>query len=321
MPTPFHFLPRAPALLAVLGITASVGCGCRGDRPPPSPVAPSVEPSEEAPGAPEVRLAAPVGRGLGVPVAAETSSADGGAPAADRADAGAGTEGVAERPPAALPDGPVALPVDGFESAVVVPPAPSFPMPAPTIVILHGNFDRPEWQCATWSPVGMRHGWLLCPRGTPRTDVDAELDRWTWDGPEAAARETVAALRALQTAWPGRVGEDHAVLVGFSLGARYAPVVAAAEVGLRFASLVLVEQGFAVTSAEVQAAREAGVERVLYVCGERTECAGRAAAASVRWKRVGAAVDVLVMEGVGHAYPDEFDPLAERVFEALSASP
>ncbi len=321
MSTSSRPLARALALLAVLGLTASVGRGCRGDRPPPSPVAPSVEPPEEVPGAPDARPAAPAGRGPEEPVEAETSSADGGAPEADRSDAGAGTEGVAERPPTALPDGPVALPVDGFEPAVVVPPAPSFPMPAPTIVILHGNFDRPEWQCATWSPVGTGHGWLLCPRGTPRTDVDAELDRWTWDGPEAAARETAAALRALQAAWPGRVGEDHAVLVGFSLGARYAPAVAAAEIGLRFASLVLVEQGFAVTSAEAQAAREAGVERVLYVCGERTECTGRAAAASVRWKRAGAAVDVLVMEGVGHAYPDEFDPLAERVFAALSAAP
>ena len=311
---------RVPAVLGLLGLTASLGCGCRGDRPPPSPVAPAVDPPEGVPGAPALRPGSPAGPGAAEPVAPGPSSAERGEPEVDRPDAASGAASVSEGP-AAPPDGPFALPVDGFESAVVVPPAPSLPAPAPVIVILHGNFDRPEWQCATWSPVGTSHGWLLCPRGTPRTDVDAALERWTWDGPEAAARETAAALRALRTARSGLVAENHAVLVGFSLGARYAPAVAAADVGLRFASLVLVEQGFAVTSAEVQAAREAGVERVLYVCGERTECPTRAEAASVRWRRAGAAVDVLVMEGVGHAYPDEFDPLAERVFEALSAAP
>ncbi|NMC69377.1 MAG: hypothetical protein GYA57_04825, partial [Myxococcales bacterium] len=77
-------------------------------------------------------------------------------------------------------------------------------------------------------------------------------------------------------------------------------------------------QGFAATAADARAAREAGVERVVYVCGERTECPERAEAARGRWERAGVAVERLVMEGVGHAYPDDFDALAERVFAALA---
>jgi pimeloyl-ACP methyl ester carboxylesterase len=231
-------------------------------------------------------------------------------------DGGADTGGDAAA--AELPEGPLALPVEGFGAAVVVPPAPSVPLPAPPIVILHGNFDRPEWECGKWAPVAAAHGWLLCPRGSPRTDVAAELDRWTWESAEAASREVGAASRALGEAWPGLVREDGALLVGFSLGARHAPAAAAAA-GSRFAALVLVEQGFAVTSAVVRAACDAGVARVVYVCGERTECSTRAGRASALWRRAGAEVEVLVMDGVGHAYPEEFDPLAERVFEALAA--
>ncbi|MBN1772716.1 MAG: hypothetical protein JXB32_15715 [Deltaproteobacteria bacterium] len=302
-------------LCLVLGLLAGLGVGCRAERPPPEAASP-------VPGAPDTAAAEPaVGTAddAGPEPEAEVrhAASDAGPPAVS----GAGDVGAADPGLPLLPDGPFVLPVEGFEPAVAVPPAESFQGVAPPIVILHGNFDRPEWQCGTWAAVGTAHGWLLCPRGSPRTDVDPTLDRWTWDGPEAAAREVSAAVRALRTAWPDRLRDEGAVLVGFSLGARYAPAVAAADVGIRFESLVLVEQGFAVTSADVQAAREAGVARVVYACGERTECPARAETASARWERAGVAVERLVMEGVGHAYPEKFDPLAERVFEALAALP
>jgi hypothetical protein len=312
--------PWVAVAIVVAVVDAAAGSGCRGDRPSPGPVTPTGGPLE---------VATDAAGGATTDLGADGWFAPDGPLASDVPPTPDATPPDQPEPPA-WPDGPFALPVDGFEPAVAVPAVQSFPPASPLIVILHGNFDRPEWQCATWRSVGSRNGWLLCPRGTPRTDVDPALDRWTWADPAAAGRETAAAVAALRGAVDGaaagdadqafRVDDDHAVLVGFSLGARYAPAVAAAETGVRFVALVLVEQGFAVTTAEAQAAAAAGVARVIYACGERTECGTRAEAARGRWKRAGVAVEILVMEGVGHAYPDDFDPLAERVFELLAAS-
>jgi predicted esterase len=313
-------------------LAAGPGAGCRGERPPPEAVTPAAGPGHDPGVAREAAPPDPIERPPDAdapPADAEPTGVVHVEPPSDGEPGASGAADDADGPvPIEPAGGPFALRVDGYEPAAAVPPSPACPTPAPLIVILHGNFDRPEWQCATWGSVGSQHGRLLCPRGSRRTDVDASLDRWTWDGPEAAARETAAAVRALRAAadgtmpagaaGPAGVREDGAILVGFSLGARYAPAVAATDTGVRFGSLVLVEQGFAVTTEEVRAAVAAGVERVVYVCGERTECRMRSEAASARWRRAGAAVELLVMEGVGHEYPGDFDPLAERVFGLLA---
>src|SRR5262249_55456731 len=84
------------------------------------------------------------------------------------------------------------LPVQGFGEATV-----SVPLGAtearPLLIALHGNFDRPEWQCGTWR--GITHGYpfIVCPRGVPRSDSPADSKRFTYQNPSRTAEELKAA--------------------------------------------------------------------------------------------------------------------------------
>jgi len=62
------------------------------------------------------------------------------------------------------------------------------------VVVLHGNFDRPEWSCDAWGPLVAGRAFVLCPRGIPRGDAPG-LDRWHYGGRPSILRE-VAAGRA-----------------------------------------------------------------------------------------------------------------------------
>lgn len=215
-----------------------------------------------------------------------------------------------------LPEGVVELPVEGFNPAAYVAPDQSTPPPWPLIVILHGNFDRPEWQCQTWSNEGRSRGWILCPRGYPRDDAPAEYDRWTYQGRGKLARELAAGVAALKAAHPDLVREDEAMLIGFSLGAHMAPRFISTKV-LGFNTLVLAEGGYQVTQEVARSARRQGIEKVVYLCGEKTACAMRAKQLNRFFKRAGVEAQTIVMPGVGHGYPDDVEPIAQQTFHVL----
>jgi pimeloyl-ACP methyl ester carboxylesterase len=187
------------------------------------------------------------------------------------------------------------------------------------VLILHGNFDRPEWECAWWQRAGRAHGWLLCPRGVPRPGAPRHLDRWTYPSAGAVARETHAALDRLHQRFPATAREDRALLIGFSLGAILAGRVLQ-QSRLRFRAAVLVEGGARVDFARMRLARERGLERVAYLCGERSACRRRVPRARRRWRRAGVASRLWIMPGVGHGYSDDFDPLAREVLRWVTAS-
>ncbi len=239
----------------------------------------------------------------------------------------------ADAPPSAndaqdsLPDAGEALPaaiepfdlaVDGFEPAVVVPPDGSSASPARLVVVLHGNFDRPEWECATWRAAA-REDWLLCPRGVPREDADPALDRWTYRTAHDVAEETAAAVEALRAARPGEVREDGAVLIGFSLGAHMAWRVVESRRAPVFELVVFGEGGYFVEADSARKAVDRGVRKVLFLCGELTRCTASIEQAERRWRSGGAAVERIVMPGTAHAYAADFEPFARRVLEWLLA--
>jgi dienelactone hydrolase len=213
---------------------------------------------------------------------------------------------------------PFALAIDGFEPAVVVPPDESSPAPWRLIVVLHGNFDRPEWECETWRAAA-RQSWLVCPRGIPREDADPALDRWTYRTAHDVATETAAAVAALREAHPDEVREDGAVLIGFSLGAHMAWRVAASRSAPVFELLVFGEGGYFVEVDSVRKAVDRGVHKVLFLCGELTRCTTSVEQAERRWRSGGAEVERIVMPGTAHAYAADFEPVAEQILQWLLA--
>src|SRR5690606_35988873 len=90
----------------------------------------------------------------------------------------------------------VPLTVVGFGTA-----SDSVPLGArerrPVVIALHGNYDRPEWQCQVWREITGGTTWVLCPRGVPRGDAPRGADRWTYAGADKLEAELDAALVAL----------------------------------------------------------------------------------------------------------------------------
>jgi predicted esterase len=161
------------------------------------------------------------------------------------------------------------LPVAGFGEAVV-----SLPLGAtrrrPIVLALHGNFDRPEWQCDVWRGITGGDVFVLCPRGIPRRDVPKELDRWEWGSLAKTRAELVAALAALRARYPEHLSEGPLIFTGFSLGAILgASLIRDPELGIGAA--VLTEGGYRGWTLSKAKALRPSLRRVLFACGQ-TEC-------------------------------------------------
>jgi len=182
--------------------------------------------------------------------------------------------------------------------------------PWPVTIVLHGNFDRPEWECDTWKEVAGFHGWILCPRGIRTPWATLAEDRWTYRGSVATAAEIEAALRALESRYPARVTREEAVLVGFSLGANLAPAIARDNPGV-YPYVVLVEGGGrSLERPWIARMKKAGVRAVglaMSLPGLRS----KAIAALPRFERAGIRAVFVDMKGAGHAYRDDF-PITGR---------
>jgi hypothetical protein len=231
----------------------------------------------------------------------------------------AGEERVREElPPAPEPPRrPAALPVPGFRDASHVGPAKTGGWPRPVTVVLHGNFDRPEWECAAWQPVAAWRGFVLCPRGVPTPWASPREDRWTYRGGAAGVqREIAAALAALEERYPGRVTREDMVLAGFSLGAILAPRVAAENPGA-YPYLFLVEGGEDGLGGDwPRRLRAAGVKGV----GLAMSAPGRrrlAREAAPRLRKAGVDSIFVDMEGAGHNYRGDFGATGRAALEKL----
>jgi predicted esterase len=172
------------------------------------------------------------------------------------------------RTPTALGGEPlIALEVTGFQPAVVSVPV-STQRPRPIVLALHGNYDRPEWQCGVWNQVVRERAFVLCPRGIPRRGAPAAADRWEYASARAMKSEIEPAVAALRTRFAEFVADGPLLFIGFSLGAGYgAPLVQAAPE--LYSRVVFIEGG--ASAWNVAAAKrfaKTGGKKLILACGQ-----------------------------------------------------
>ncbi len=176
------------------------------------------------------------------------------------------------------------------------------------LVALHGNFDRPEWQCETWRDITQGYPFILCPRGILRRDVPAKLDRWEYSSMDQTDRELEAGLAALRKQFSQYFAPGSILFTGFSLGAilgvgilkrhpgQYGPVVFS-EGGNENWSVATVRK---IAPIDDDAGSTHAL-RMLYACGQ-TDCVAKSKATSKIIERAGGEARVVSGGNVGHLY-------------------
>jgi predicted esterase len=226
-------------------------------------------------------------------------------------DAGSGETAGNKLPPLSADGQFAALEVEGHLPATVSLPLGTTE-PRPVVVALHGNFDRPEWQCDVWRDITAGYPFVLCPRGMPRTDVAKSLDRWTYAGGQPAEKELLAALEALEQRFAEYIAPGPIVYTGFSLGAIIGVSILRKHPE-RFQRAVLIEGGNKRWSrANARAYAQGGGKRVMFACGQvGCQHLGRQAARLLEAE--GVEVKVGYNGTVGHTYDGKVaDAVAER---------
>ncbi len=216
------------------------------------------------------------------------------------------------------PTAHIALAVPGFRDAVVSVPLGAT-SPRPLALALHGNFDRPEWQCEVWRRITHGQVFVLCPRGIPRTDVPKELDRWEWSSVAKTKSEIVAAVAALRARFPSYVQPGPLVFTGFSLGAILGARLIQ-DPDLDVGAAVLVEGGYQGWTLAKAKAIKPRLGRLLFACGQ-TECRNAYRYQLERLFQAAELSSSMVSDvKAGHTYDDPVAALVEREWPALVAS-
>lgn len=210
---------------------------------------------------------------------------------------------------------PYHLEVPGFEKAVLSVPATQ-KEPLPVFVVLHGNYDRPEWECEIWRPIIQDMGYVLCPRGVPVSQAPEGADRWTYPNYKAMRAEVEAAIEAIKNEFPGKIADDGYGLIGFSLGAIYGPRLIV-DSGKRYKMAFFVEGGMdQLSKSMVRTLKKAGVEGIgLAMSGLKR--IKKALASKKLIKQQGMRFLFVDMRGAGHAYSDDFESETRSSIEWL----
>ncbi|MBN1610473.1 MAG: hypothetical protein JW940_27840 [Polyangiaceae bacterium] len=191
----------------------------------------------------------------------------------------------------------VALPVQGFRDAVVSVPIGAAE-PRPIVVALHGNFDRPEWQCDVMREITHGFAFILCPRGIPRRDVSKSLDRWEYGSVKQLQKELDAGLSAVRERFAGYVADGPIVMTGFSLGAILARPIVMGDPA-RFPRVVFTEGGS--DGWNFKRFKDGGGSRVIFGCAQ-AGCVPKCRGLAKRAERVGVEVRVADGGNIGHTY-------------------
>ncbi len=158
----------------------------------------------------------------------------------------------------------VPLPLEGYGDAVVAVPLGAR-RPRRVVVALHGDADRPEWQCGSWRGIAGGDVFVLCPRGVRRMDVEGS-PRFTFGTFERTEQELRLALKALKQRYGKHVASGEVVLTGLGVGATHALRLAKQEPAF-FSRVVAIEGDTEQwTAATAAAFASRGGKRVLFAC-------------------------------------------------------
>jgi len=217
----------------------------------------------------------------------------------------------AQLPPLATGSALVPLVVPGYRDAIVSVPTGTTES-RPVVLALHGNFDRPEWQCEVWREVTRGYPFILCPRGVPRRDAPASLDRWTYGKSAEVRREIEAGLAALRVRFGDYVAAGPMVYAGFSLGAILGVGIVSDDAE-RFPRAILVEGGQSWSASRAKSYAGGGGKRILFACGQRA-CKSDTKAPEKLLGGAGIETKSVYGGEVGHTYDG---PVADEVARAL----
>lgn len=193
------------------------------------------------------------------------------------------------------------LPVPGYGAAVVSVPLGARE-PRPVVLALHGNYDRPEWQCEVWRAITGGFPWVLCPRGVPRSDAPKSEDRWTYTTAAKVGDEVRAALAALAGGFPKHVDAEAPIFTGFSLGAILGVHLLSGDALPLVRSAVLIEGGYGGWHVpRIKAFAAKGGVRVLFACGQ-SACRHASKQTGQLMQKHGVSVDVASGGDIGHTY-------------------
>jgi hypothetical protein len=163
-------------------------------------------------------------------------------------------------PALTAPSWRIPLEAPGFPSAELAVPLAAT-RARPVLIALHGDADRPEWQCGSYRGVVKPQSFILCPRGNARAD-----GRFTLGSPEQTAAELRALLRQLKTRFGAHVARGDVVLAALGPAVEQALRLAVEEPKF-FSRLILVDGSTrALTSALATRFGQLGGQRVLALC-------------------------------------------------------
>ncbi len=225
-------------------------------------------------------------------------------------------DGGEAKAPIPIPRKVTALRVKGYLDASHVGPADAS-IPPPLVVVLHGNYDRPEWECDLWSRILDGKAWVLCTRGVRREGTTIGEDRWTYPTFVYAKAELAAAIAVLRERHGGAIAEGVYLLAGMSLGSALARDMALEDPS-RYPRLVLVEGGNSGwTEPAVEGFAERGGEQVVFACGQKG-CADRARSVVAALEKVGTKARLVYDPSAGHNYSES---MARRLKGACAIGP
>lgn len=216
------------------------------------------------------------------------------------------------------PSGFVELEVPGFRKAVVSVPADTS-RARRIVVALHGNFDRPEWQCEVWRRIIAAEDFVLCPRGIPRGDVPKEYDRWEWGSLAKTKAELLAALTALRARYPQNIASGPIVFTGFSLGAILgARLILDPE--LQVGAAVFTEGGFEGWTAAKAKSAASSLRYFLLGCGQTACRNAYRYQLEPLFKKAGLSAAMVADVKAGHTYDDPVAALVASEWPKLLAA-
>ena len=161
--------------------------------------------------------------------------------------------------------------------------------PRPIMVALHGGSDHPEWACGAWRGITNAYPFLVCPRG-----VGTNESSLAWSSPADTKARIARAIAATKRTFGTWVREGPIVLVGFSMGATQAALLARSEPQL-YRRVALAESAYAPEAAMAFAQPWAagGGQRAVFLC-TTLGCEGpyRTAARNVAHHGVPARLDI-----------------------------